>query len=195
MAILSDHDIKKEIELGELKINYIKDFHKQLQPASMDLRLSNDFKIFKINHNHIIDSHNSSFDDFTDDITVEDSKPFIIHPNEFVLASTFESVSLPPYLAGRVEGRSSVGRMGVTVHVTAGYIDPGFNGRITLEMSNIGKMPVALYPMQRICQIVFETTQTPARRPYGHPDRDSKYQNQTLPMNSKICEDYELRGS
>ncbi|HNS25832.1 MAG TPA: dCTP deaminase, partial [Methanobacteriaceae archaeon] len=119
--------------------------------------------------------------------------PFIIHPGEFALATTYETVELPDDLVARVEGRSSMGRLGITMHVTAGYIDPGFRGKITLEISNIGKMPVALYSGQRVCQIVFETMTSPSLKPYGHPDRDSKYMDQEKPVTSKIKQDYEIR--
>lgn len=128
-----------------------------------------------------------------DTFHLEDGEAFIIHPGEFALASTYETIKLPKHLVGRVEGRSSIGRLGVTVHVTAGYIDPGFHGKITLEISNIGKMPIAIYPKQRICQIVFETMTSPAKRPYGHPERDSKYMGQNGPESSKISKDYEIK--
>ncbi|OPY27283.1 MAG: dCTP deaminase, dUMP-forming [Methanobacterium sp. PtaU1.Bin242] len=125
---------------------------------------------------------------------IDEGEPFIIHPGEFALATTYETVKLPDDLVARVEGRSSMGRLGITMHVTAGYIDPGFQGKITLEISNIGKMPVALYTGQRVCQIVFETMTSPSQRPYGHPDRDSKYMGQKRPISSKIKQDYEIKN-
>lgn len=124
---------------------------------------------------------------------LKQGEAFIIHPGEFALATTYEAVKLPDDLVARVEGRSSMGRLGITMHVTAGYIDPGFQGKITLEISNIGKMPVALYTGQRVCQIVFETMTSPSLRPYGHPERDSKYMGQDRPVTSKIKQDYEIR--
>jgi dCTP deaminase len=125
--------------------------------------------------------------------TVKEGEAFIIHPNEFALATTLEYVKVPDDLVARVEGRSSMGRLGVTMHVTAGFIDPGFEGKITLEISNIGAMPVALYPGQRVCQIVFETMTSPSEIPYGHPSRNSKYMGQTSPESSRIKRDYELK--
>ena len=128
-----------------------------------------------------------------EEIKVPEGDAFIIHPNEFALATTAEYVKLPDDIVARVEGRSSIGRLGVTMHVTAGFIDPGFEGNITLEISNIGAMPVALYPGQRVCQIVFETMTTPSELPYGHPDRNSKYMGQTKPESSRVKLDYELK--
>ncbi len=125
---------------------------------------------------------------------IAEGEPFIIHPGEFALATTYETVKLPDDLVARVEGRSSMGRLGITMHVTAGYIDPGFHGKITLEISNIGKMPVALYTGQRVCQIVFETMTSPSEKPYGHPDRDSKYMGQERPITSKIKLDHEIKN-
>ena len=130
---------------------------------------------------------------YMESTTVKKGDAFIIHPNEFALATTLEYVKIPDDLVARVEGRSSMGRLGVTMHVTAGFIDPGFEGNITLEISNIGAMPVALYPGQRVCQIVFETMTTPSEIPYGHPDRNSKYMGQTSPESSRIKLDYELK--
>jgi dCTP deaminase len=134
----------------------------------------------------------SDIESYMESFYIEEGQPFIIHPGEFALATTYETVELPDNLVARVEGRSSMGRLGITMHVTAGYIDPGFHGKITLEISNIGKMPVALYTGQRVCQIVFETMTSSSERPYGHPERDSKYMNQERPVTSKIKHDYEL---
>ena len=127
--------------------------------------------------------------------TVPEGEAFIIHTNEFALATTQEYVKVPDDLVARVEGRSSMGRLGVTMHVTAGYVDPGFEGRITLEISNIGAMPVALYPGQRVCQLVFETMTTPAELPYCHPKRNSKYMKQLKPESSRVKLDYELKNN
>ena len=162
MAILSDKTLKEYLKEGKIGFEPLKD-DKQIQPSSIDMRLGDEFKVFKV------------------------------FPNEFALATTLEYVKVPEDLVARVEGRSSMGRLGVTMHVTAGFIDPGFEGKITLEISNIGAMPVALYPGQRVCQIVFETMTTPAEMPYGHPDRNSKYMGQTRPESSRIKQDYELK--
>lgn len=192
MAILSDKDIKKYLDDGSIVIDPITD-EKQIQPSSVDLRLGNEFKGFKIITKPYIDPFdNTDLESYMSSITVEKDKPFIIHPGEFTLATTYENVKLPDDIVARVEGRSSMGRLGITMHVTAGYIDPGFEGNITLEISNIGKMPVALYPGQRVCQIVFETMTSPSQKPYGHEDRDSKYMGQTGPQVSKIKEDFDI---
>ncbi|WP_407389963.1 dCTP deaminase [Methanobrevibacter woesei] len=193
MAILSDKTIKEYLESGKIAIDPLED-EKQIQPSSVDMRLGDEFKVFKVIRKPFIDPKDEEdVSSYMESTVVKESEAFIIHPNEFALATTHEYVKLPDDLVARVEGRSSMGRLGVTMHVTAGFIDPGFEGKITLEISNIGAMPVALYPGQRVCQIVFETMTTPAEKPYGHPDRNSKYMNQTRPESSKIKQDYELK--
>ncbi|MBR3213363.1 MAG: dCTP deaminase [Methanosphaera sp.] len=194
MAILSDVDIKKYLDEGKIVIDPIEDY-KQIQPSSVDLRLGDEFKGFKIVTKPFIDPFDKiDLESYMESLTVEEGEPFIIHPGEFTLATTYEYVKIPDDIVARVEGRSSMGRLGITMHVTAGYIDPGFEGRITLEISNIGKMPVALYPGQRVCQIVFETMTSPSAKPYGHEDRDSKYMRQTGPQVSKIKQDFDIKG-
>lgn len=194
MAILSDVDIKKYLDEGKIVIDPIED-DKQIQPSSVDLRLGDEFKGFKIVTKPFIDPFDKiDLESYMELLTVEEGEPFIIHPGEFTLATTYEYVKIPDDIVARVEGRSSMGRLGITMHVTAGYIDPGFEGRITLEISNIGKMPVALYPGQRVCQIVFETMTSPSAKPYGHKERDSKYMGQTGPQVSKIKQDFDIKG-
>lgn len=117
----------------------------------------------------------------------------LIEPGEFMLATTKEYVKVPDDLVARVEGRSSLGRLGLTMHITAGYIDPGFEGNITLEIANLSNSSIRLYPNQRVCQIVFETMTTPSEIPYGHPSRNSKYMGQTGIECSRIHEDYDMR--
>ncbi|MDI6702735.1 dCTP deaminase [Methanothermobacter wolfeii] len=195
MAILSDRDIKRYLEEGLITIDPLDDPERQIQPSSVDLRIGNEFRGFRVIRKPCIDPKDpSDIDSYMESFHVDEG-PFIIHPGEFALATTHEYIGLPDNLVARVEGRSSIGRLGITMHVTAGYIDPGFHGRITLEISNIGKMPVALYPMQRVCQIVFETMTSPSEKPYGHPARDSKYVGQTRPETSRIKDDYEIRNS
>lgn len=194
MAILSDQDIIKYLEEGKITIEPLEDPSRQIQPSSVDLRIGNEFKGFRIIRKPCIDPlDKSDLESYMESFHLEQGEAFIIHPGEFALATTYEAVKLPDDLVARVEGRSSMGRLGITMHVTAGYIDPGFEGKITLEISNIGKMPVALYTGQRVCQIVFETMTTPSLRPYGHPERDSKYMGQDKPVTSKIKQDYEIR--
>ncbi|GAB6055984.1 dCTP deaminase [Methanobacterium alkalithermotolerans] len=195
MAILSDIDIKKYLEEELIIIDPLKDPERQIQPSSVDLRIGSEFKGFRIIRKPCIDPMDKSdIESYMESIHIEEGGSFIIHPGEFALATTYETVKIPSNLVARVEGRSSMGRLGITMHVTAGYIDPGFWGKITLEISNIGKMPVALYPGQRVCQIVFETMTSPSQKPYGHPDRDSKYMGQQRPETSKIKHDYELKS-
>jgi dCTP deaminase len=193
MAILSDKDIKEHLKSGKIVINPILNPEVQIQPSSVDLRIGKEFKGFKIIRKPCIDPMDQSdLESYMESFFLDEGEPFIIHPGEFALATTYETIKLPHDLVARVEGRSSMGRLGVTMHVTAGYIDPGFQGKITLEISNIGKMPVALYSGQRVCQIVFETMTSPSERPYGHPERDSKYMGQKSPVTSKIKHDYEI---
>ena len=194
MAILSDQDIIKYLDEGKITIEPLEDPSRQIQPSSVDLRIGNEFKGFRIIRKPCIDPlDKSDLESYMESFHLEQGEAFIIHPGEFALATTYEAVKLPDDLVARVEGRSSMGRLGITMHVTAGYIDPGFEGKITLEISNIGKMPVTLYTGQRVCQIVFETMTTPSLRPYGHPERDSKYMGQDKPVTSKIKQDYEIR--
>ena len=192
MAILSDKTLREYLKEGKLTIDPLLD-EKQIQPSSIDMRLGDEFKVFKVIRKPYIDPKDEEeIASYMESITVPKGESFIIHPNEFALATTLEYVKVPDDLVARVEGRSSMGRLGVTMHVTAGFIDPGFEGKITLEISNIGAMPVALYPGQRVCQIVFETMTTPSELPYGHPERNSKYMGQTKPESCRIKSDYEL---
>ena len=193
MAILSDKTIKEYLEEGKIVIDPLKD-EQQIQPSSVDMRLGDEFKVFKVIRKPYIDPKDEEdIAEYMESSTVPEGEAFIIHPNEFALATTQEYVKVPDDLVARVEGRSSMGRLGVTMHVTAGYVDPGFEGRVTLEISNIGAMPVALYPGQRVCQLVFETMTTPAELPYGHPKRNSKYMKQLKPESSRVKLDYELK--
>lgn len=195
MAILSDKTIKEYLEEGKIIIDSLKD-EQQIQPSSVDMRLGDEFKVFKVIRKPYIDPKDEEdIAEYMESSTVPEGEAFIIHPNEFALATTQEYVKVPDDLVARVEGRSSMGRLGVTMHVTAGYVDPGFEGRITLEISNIGAMPVALYPGQRVCQLVFETMTTPAELPYGHPKRNSKYMKQLKPESSRVKLDYELKNN
>lgn len=166
--ILSDRTIKEYLDEGRISIE--PSSLRDIQPASMDLRLSNEFRIPE--KNYIIKGNT-----------------YTLYPGEFILGSTQEYIKIPDDIVARVEGRSSMGRLGVTMHITAGFIDPGFEGRITLEIANLGNSPVRLCAGQRVCQIVFETMTTPASIPYGHEARDSKYMYQTRPECSRIKQD------
>ena len=193
MTILSDKELRKYLNEGKIVIDPLID-EKQIQPSSIEMRIGDEIKVFKVIRKPYLDPKDQDdIASYMESMIIEEGEAFIIHPNEFALATTYEYVKVPDDLVARVEGRSSMGRLGVTMHVTAGFIDPGFEGKITLEISNIGAMPVALYPGQRVCQIVFETMTSPAEKPYGHPDRNSKYMGQKRPESSRIKQDYELK--
>ena len=200
--ILSDRDIKKMITAGNIKLTPEVDYTTQLQPASLDLRLSSKFRVFKSVATPFIDPQDpKTFEDTTElTDTAENGasqtllpheegkpRPFVVHPGEFVLGMTKEFVELPADITARVEGRSSLGRLGIIIHSTAGYIDPGFRGNITLEITNIGSVPVLLHPEMRICQLAFETMSTPAEKDYV--EKGGKYAGSTEPGQSKITED------
>jgi len=187
--ILSDRDIKAYIKEGKLIIAPMDDPKRQIQPSSIDLRLGNTFLHFKVEGKAFIDPTKDSLQDLMGTIEVEDGKPFFLRPGEFVLGTTIETIKLPEDLVARVDGRSSLGRLGVIVHATAGYVDPGFCGQITLELSNINHVPIALYPGMRICQISFYTLTSPAETPY-YKKEGSKYQNQKGPTASKLDIDF-----
>ncbi len=187
--ILSDRDLKARLASGDIQIDPIADPELQIQPASIDLRLSPTFVVYKLPHVACIDARDpASVEDFTETVEIDEGEGFVLHPGAFALGSTTEWVKVPPDLVARVEGRSSIGRIAVVVHATAGFVDPGFEGRITLELSNLGHCAVKLYPGMRISQIVFHTMTSPAERPYGKA-RGSKYQGQTGPVASRIGHD------
>ena len=187
--ILSDRDLRARIAKGDLVVDPLDDPDVQIQPASIDLRLSNEFLVFRHPHIPYIDPRNANVEDYTERVVVEDGGQFILHPGEFCLGSTHERVRIPHDLVAKVEGRSSMGRLAVVVHATAGFVDPGFEGNITLELSNLGRVPVALHPLMRISQIALHQMTGPAERPYGSTGRGSKYQGQRGPVASRIARD------
>ena len=178
--LLSDRDIFQAIEHGDITIRPY-DRH-LVQPASIDVRLAADVRSFDRSAASLIDVKNIP-EDYTVLNEVSHSHPYILHPGEFVLCSTVEHFGLADNLVGRVEGKSSLGRLGLMIHSTAGFIDPGWDGVITLELSNIGPLPITLYRDMPIGQISFMQTLSPALRPYGHPDLGSRYygQDRTTP--------------
>lgn len=191
--ILSDRDLKLRIESGSLVIEPLDDPELQIQPASIDLRLGNTFMVYKLPHVACIDSRDPmSVSGYTEEIVIPNGGGFILQPGEFALGSTLERVSVPHDLVARVEGRSSIGRIAIVVHATAGFIDPGFDGEITLELSNLGRCAVKLYPGMRISQVVFHTMTSPSERPYGTA-RGSKYQGQRGPVASRLSADRPLK--
>ena len=185
MAVLNDKKIKEYLDNGMIGIEP-HPTNIQIQPASVDLTLDYKYLKFRKHSNMVIDtkrkSNNTSSWIFTED------SPLVLHPHDFVLCQTKEYVKIPNNLLARVEGRSSFGRLGIAIHITAGFIDPGFEGNITLEITNLGVMPVILYPEQRICQIVFEELCDECEKPYGFGVRN-KYQGQKLPTPSNIFKD------
>ena len=174
MVILSDRDVKKYLKSGKLKVEPI-DLEKQIMPVGIDLRLGNEFRIFKMNHKSHIDPSKDNFEGITQLIRLEDGNPFILHPGEFILGVTKEYIELPKDIAARIDGRSSLGRMGIIVHSTAGRVDPGFKGALTLEITNIGKLPVSLFPGMKFCSLVFEKTSSPVEKGYNKVGKYAGY--------------------
>ena len=192
--ILSDADILRRLEEGDLVVEPLDDPDIQIQPASVDLRLGREFLEFQ--HANIPCIHpnaEAEVDEYVELAEVEEDGEYILHPGDFVLGTTHERVEIPADLIAHVEGRSSLGRLAIVVHATAGLCDPGFSGKITLELSNLGTAPVALTPGMRISQLTFTELKTPADRPYG-AERGSKYQDQSGPQASKIQGDREFGG-
>jgi dCTP deaminase len=186
-VILSDRSIKEAITSGRLRID---PFDPNLvQPSSVDVRLDNKFLVFRNTKRAFIDVKQPA-DDLMEMIEVGPEEPMFLHPHEFVLGSTVERVCMPDDLVARLEGRSSLGRLGVVIHSTAGFIDPSFEGHITLEISNLANLPIALYPGMRIGQISFSLMTTPADMPYGAL-RGSKYSGQQLPTASRLYLDFQ----
>jgi dCTP deaminase len=192
--ILSDADILRRLEAGDLVIEPLDDIDLQVQPASVDLRLGREFLEFqRTNIPCIHPNSEDEVDDYVSETVVAEDDEFILHPGDFVLGTTKERVEIPADLIAHVEGRSSLGRLAIVVHATAGLCDPGYRGQITLELSNLGAAPVSLAPGMRISQLTFTELKTPADRPYG-ADRGSKYQEQEGPQASKIGGDREFGG-
>lgn len=184
--ILSDKDIKLCLESKKIQITPELNLEKQLGSASLDLRLGNEFKVFEHNKRPFIDTRDpESYNGTTRPIELRDDEPFVFHPKEFVLGITLEEIFLPDDIAARIDGRSSLGRLGIVIHSTAGHIDPGFKGKIVLEMENIGMIPVLIYPGTRICQLVFQELKTPTSKPY-YKKAGAKYVAQNHPQESKL---------
>ncbi|MDB4978911.1 MAG: deoxycytidine triphosphate deaminase [Candidatus Peribacteria bacterium] len=191
--ILSDRDIRKALETGRVKISAPYDeVLSHIFASSMDLRLGNTFKLYEHSKFAILDPKRpETLKGLMRTIEVPEGEPYIVQPGEFVLGVTQETITVPDDLVVRVEGRSSLGRLGIIVHSTAGFVDPGFHGTITLEISNLNRMPVALYPGMRVCQIAFEQMSSPAETPYNMKP-NSKYQSQVLPEESRLSSDPEF---
>ncbi len=186
-GLLSDRDIRSELESGRLVCAPLAE--SAIQPASIDVRLGNQFRVF-VNHRHAYIDVREPQADLTELEVIQSDEPFVLHPSEFVLASTVELVKIPNYLVARVEGKSSLGRLGLLVHATAGFVDPGFEGRLTLELSNVSSLPIRLYANMKIGQLSFQHLTSPAEHPYGHPALGSRYQGQDLPTASRMHRDF-----
>jgi len=181
-VLLSDRDLRKEVDSGRLVLEPFDDV--LVQPSSIDVRLDRFFRVFNnTRYTHIDPSIQQ--DDLTSLVETPDDEPFVLHPGEFVLGSTFELVTLPDDLAGRLEGKSSLGRLGLLTHSTAGFIDPGFSGHITLELSNVANLPITLWPGMKIGQLCLFRLSSSAEFPYGSAQAGSRYQGQRGPTPSR----------
>ncbi len=181
-VLLSDRDIRAEIEANRIALDPFDPA--MIQPSSIDFRLDRYFRVFE-NHRypHIDPAADQS--DLTRVVEAEGDEPFILHPGEFVLGSTFEVCTLPDDIAARVEGKSSLGRLGLLTHATAGFVDPGFSGHVTLELANVATLPIKLYPGMKIGQLCFFRLTSPAEHPYGSEKYGSRYQGQRGPTPSR----------
>jgi dCTP deaminase len=174
-AVLSDGTIRRLVDEGRIRIDpWDPDM---VQPASVDLKLGPSFRVF---HNHRLPAIDLAEppQGVTEHVRIEDHQSFVIHPGEFVLGTTVESVVMPDDLVARIEGKSSLGRLGLIVHATAGFVDPGFAGNLTLEITNLTRVPIVLWPGKPIAQLSFMALDRPAERPYGHPELGSHYHGQ-----------------
>jgi dCTP deaminase len=189
-VILSDRTIREEIKAGRVVIDPFDD--DMVQPSSVDVRLDRYFRVF-LNHTMPVIDLKKNLDELTRLVEIDAEDPdrtFILHPGEFVLGSTLERVALPDDTVGRIDGKSSLGRLGLLIHSTAGFIDPGFDGHITLELSNVASLPITLYPGMKIGQISFLRMTTAADVPYGATQLGSKYQGQRGPTPSRYWENF-----
>ena len=185
--ILSDTSIREEIKAGRIEIDPFDEAC--IQPSSVDLHVDSQFRVFANSRYPYIDVRRE-MPDLTDLVQVAEGEPFILHPGEFVLGSTQERVRLPDDMVARLEGKSSLGRLGLLIHSTAGYVDPGWDGYLTLELSNVANLPITIYPGMKIGQISFFQLSTAAERPYGSSGTMSKYQGQRGPTASRFFEEF-----
>ncbi|AEB06395.1 dCTP deaminase [Coriobacterium glomerans PW2] len=173
--VLSDRDIKIELAGGRITLDPLDP--ELIQPASIDLRLGSDFRVFR-NSSHVAIDPQIHQPDLTEEVTVGGEDAFVLHPGQFALGTTLERIGLPDDVLGKLEGKSSLGRLGLMIHSTAGYVDPGWDGQVTLELSNVANLPILLRPGMRIGQISFERMSSPVERPYGCAELHSHYQGQ-----------------
>ena len=180
--LLSDKDIRAEIDSGRVRIDPFDE--SMVQPSSIDVRLDRFFRVFE-NHRYAHIDPAVEQSDLTRMVEPEGDEAFILHPGEFVLASTYEVISLPDDIASRLEGKSSLGRLGLVTHSTAGFIDPGFSGHVTLELSNLATLPIKLWPGMKIGQVCYFRLSSPAENPYGSGPYGNRYQGQRGPTASR----------
>ena len=185
--VLSDRTIARLLDEGRIEIDPYDP--SLLQPSSVDVRVDRFFRVFHNNRYPYIDVREEQ-EDLTELVEVEEGTPFVLHPGEFVLGSTLERVRLPYDLVARLEGKSSLGRLGLLIHSTAGFIDPGWDGHVTLELSNVANLPVTIYPGMKIGQISFVQLSEPAETPYGADALGSKYQGQQGPTPSRYWQNF-----
>jgi dCTP deaminase len=189
-VILSDRTIREQLAAGRIVIEPLDE--SLIQPSSIDVRISNLFRVFR-NHTRGVIDVKQDMVDLTELVEIADDgdEAFMLHPGEFVLGSTLERIAVPDDLVGRVEGKSSLGRLGLLIHSTAGFIDAGFDGHITLELANVASLPITLYPGMKIGQVSFMQMTTAADQPYGSGASGSKYQGQRGPTPSRYFENFE----
>ncbi len=185
--LLSDRDIRSEIDNGRVVLDPWEP--SMIQPSSVDVRLDKYFRLFD-NHKYPYIDPAMDQPDLTRLVEVDPAEGFVLHPGEFVLASTLETITLPDDLAARVEGKSSLGRLGLLTHATAGFVDPGFSGHVTLELSNVATLPIMLWPGMKIGQLAFFRLSSPAENPYGSSKYGSHYQGQRGPTASRSFDNF-----
>ena len=188
--VLSDRTIRQEIESGRIVIDPFE--ASNVQPSSVDVRVDRQFRVFHNARYPYIDVR-QPMDDLTELVEVSGDEPFILHPGEFVLGQTLERVTLPDDLVARLEGKSSLGRLGLLIHSTAGFVDSGFSGNLTLELSNVANLPITIYHGMPIGQISFMRMDGPVERPYGTGEAGSKYQGQAEPTPSRFYLNFNKR--
>jgi len=186
-VLLSDRDIRAELNSGRIQLDPYD--AQMIQPSSIDVRLDRFFRLFD-NHKYAVIDPAEDQPDLTRLVEPEGEEPFVLHPGEFVLGSTYESVTLPDDVAARLEGKSSLGRLGLLTHSTAGFIDPGFTGHVTLELSNVATLPIKLWPGMKIGQMCFFRLSSPAEAPYGSGASGSRYQGQRGPTASRSFQNF-----
>jgi dCTP deaminase len=186
-VLLSDRDIRAELAAGRVVLEPYDPI--MVQPSSVDVRIDKYFRVFE-NHRYPHIDPAIEQPDLTRQVEPDVDEPFILHPGEFVLASTYEVITLPDDVAGRLEGKSSLGRLGLLTHSTAGWIDPGFSGHVTLELSNVATLPIKLWPGMKIGQLCLFRTSSPAEFPYGSSVYGSRYQGQRGPTPSRSWQNF-----